>query len=482
MRREQGLIVAAILTAEVCSALESTMVLAALHSWIRIYKEPALVGWVVTSYLLVAGSTAAIAGRLGDIFGRRRVILCLLAACGTGSAISAFGNAIEWIIVGRAVQGLAGGILPLAYALLREHLPEDKVPLGVGMVVAAATLSGSLGLLLGGYLTDTFGPNSVFWASMAWAALSFTAIVAIVPRGRIGGHVGKVDFAGGLMLCPIIAVVLFGVSNGNQAGWLSPLVLGSIAAGVAGLALWTWHELRVDHPLIDIRLLGNRSFLFANLILVCCAVGAMQFLQLVSLLLQQPVWTGVGLGLTATMLGIVKIPSMVCGTFASLISGWASGRFGARSPMLIGSGAAGLGLTLAAFDHGSIAIIIVVLIVSTMGVTMTYAAIPNAIMTVVPSERTGEATGLMAVVRSVSRAVGSQLLMLLLATSVVREAATDAKFPTDESYTLVLLLMAGLSFLGMLLSLALPKSRGLSGRTVGQKGTPKSGTTSGGAA
>jgi len=233
MRREQGLIVAAILTAEVCSALESTMVLAALHSWIRIYKEPALVGWVVTSYLLVAGSTAAIAGRLGDIFGRRRVILCLLAACGTGSAISAFGNAIEWIIVGRAVQGLAGGILPLAYALLREHLPEDKVPLGVGMVVAAATLSGSLGLLLGGYLTDTFGPNSVFWASMAWAALSFTAIVAIVPRGRIGSHVGKVDFAGGLMLCPIIAVVLFGVSNGNQAGWDDTKRMAPAVRGVA---------------------------------------------------------------------------------------------------------------------------------------------------------------------------------------------------------------------------------------------------------
>jgi len=468
MRRGHGLIIGAVLTAEVCSALESTMVLAALHSWIRIYKEPALVGWVVTIYLLVAGSTAAIAGRLGDMFGRRRVLLCLLAACGAGSAISAFGNAIEWIIVGRAVQGLAGGILPLAYALLREHLPENRVPFAVGMVVAAATISGSLGLLLGGYLTDTFGPNSVFWASMAWAALAFAAIVAIIPRGGMSGFTGKVDFAGGLMICPIIAVILFGVSNGNHAGWLSPLVLGSIAAGIAGLAVWTWHELRVEHPLIDVRLLRNRGFLFANLILVCCAAGAMQFLQLVSLLLQQPVWTGVGLGLTATMLGIIKIPSMISGTLASLISGWASGRFGPRAPMLIGSGVAGAGLALAAFDHSSVAIIIVVLIVSTVGVTMTYAAVPNAIMSVVPSERTGEATGMMAVVRSVSRAVGSQLLMLLLATSVVREAETGAKFPTEQSYTLVLLLMAGLSFAGMLLSLALPKSRGLS-RTATEK-------------
>jgi len=459
MRSEYRLIVGTLVTAEVCSAFESTMVFAALGSWIRSYKDPVTVGWIVTSYLLVAGSSAAIAGRLGDMFGRRRVLMCLLLACVIGSTVSASADSAAIVIAGRSIQGLAGGILPLVYALAREHLPKDVVPVAIGIIVAGATLSGSTGLILGGLLTDNFGPNSVFWASMICALISLAGVWSFVPRTETARYSGRIDVTGGVLFAPMIALILFGVGSGNHSGWTSPTVMGAIGAGIAGLIVWAWHELRVEEPLIDVRLLRNRDFLIANAVMFCLAVGTMQILQLFSLLLQQPVWTSVGLGLTATMFGLMKIPSMLSGTLSSLISGWSCARFGPRAPILIGTIATTAGLTLATFFHGSIPIIILVLITATAGTTLAYAAIPNVVMNAVPEGRTGEATGVLAVFRSMARAIGSQVLVLLLATSTLVDPSSGAKFAADSGYILAFIFMSATSLLALLLTLALPSER-----------------------
>ena len=145
-------IVIALVIAEVISAFEASMIYAALPTLMREFGDPAGVGWVLTAYLLVGSVSAGLASRLGDLFGRRRVVLALLACSASGSLISASSSGLGGLVCGRALQGMSAALLPLAIGIVREHLAAPRVPVAVGWLTATATFSAGAGLLLGGLL------------------------------------------------------------------------------------------------------------------------------------------------------------------------------------------------------------------------------------------------------------------------------------------------------------------------------------------
>jgi MFS family permease len=147
-------LLAILMFAELTCAFETSMVVAGMGAWVRTSGEPVTAGWIVTGYMLVAASGAALCGRLGDLYGRKRVLIPVLACCATGSAVSAFGPTIGWIIAGRALQGASGAIIPLVYALVREHFPRRYVPSCIGAIVATAAAGAAIGLLAGGIISD----------------------------------------------------------------------------------------------------------------------------------------------------------------------------------------------------------------------------------------------------------------------------------------------------------------------------------------
>lgn len=439
------------MVAETVSAFEVSMVFAGLGAWMRIYGDPIAVGWIVSSFLFVSAGLVALCARFGDMFGRKRVLLAMVVLAAVGSLISAFATDLAGIIFGRAIQGVTGAVLPLCYGLTRELLPEENRPLGIGCLVATAAIASAAGLIVGGVLTDTYGPQSIFFFSAGMASVAAVLVAMGLPASKKTPTSNKIDWLGGLLLAPGVVALMLAASNVKEYGVSSPYVWALAASGVAILSFWAWWEQRHEDPMIDVRLLVKPQVLWPNLVMVSFAIGLMNLTQHTSLLLQQDPATGAGMGTTATLVGLLKFPGMIAGAIVSVWAGWIGGRRGGAYPMLIGCMLMVASGVLGAVAHDHLVIITVFLILGTAGATAMSAGVPTVIIGAVPADRTSEATGMMAVIRSLGSAVGAQLLAVILAISVVTDSKGRA-FPSDLAYTAGFWWMAATAAVGMFIS------------------------------
>ena len=447
-------VMAVLILAELCATSCLSMPLPALSAWLRMYGSPIAVGWIMSSFLLVSAATAALCGSLGDLFGRKRVMLTILVIVLIGSVMSASTETLGWLIAGRCLQGVAGAILPLSLGLSREVLPPHRVSLGFGIIIASASGSSALGFPIAGFMTDHYGPSSIFWVLALFAILGLIGIGAALPGARRSSvRARDIDWLGGLLFAPAVALVLLAVSGSRQGGWMAQLMWPMLIAGVALIAIWYVHERRHAAPLIDVRLLANGHCLIALTLAALLAVGAFQVTETASLLLQQPVWTGVGFALSATVTGLLKLPAIATGSLSSIATGWLAGRWGPWPCVLVG----GLTTCAAAFSamlfHASVFSIFLLVLVVMIGLTAVYTSVPVLIALGTPPNRTSEAMGVMAVVRAIFQGVGAQLIAVILASRVVIGPG-GVHFPSDTAYSAAFGYM-GLTALPIVL-LALP--------------------------
>jgi MFS family permease len=455
-RHRDWVIMVALVLAEALSSFESSMIYAAMASFDETFHDPVGIGWVITGFMLVATISAAICGRLGDIFGRRRVLLIVMAVASVGSVISAAAPNLFWVVVGRSIQGVAGAILPLCYGLVRENFPDIRVGVNIGIISATASGGAMIGVLLGGVLVDTTGWRMIFVFSALLAVAAIIAVSMLVPKGRQG--VGDpVDWVGAILFTIGLGTLLYSLGLGESHGWGGSEQLSFVAVGLVALIIWTWWELRVSHPMIDVRLMLDRQIGLTLLAMVFAAVGAMNINQIVLVMLQQPVGTDVGLGVSATEAGVLHMPQGILGVIASPLVGWYAARKGGRSGMILATAvisAAWIGMVV---NHASIPIMVLWMSMSGFGVGALMAAVPNLIVEVAPAERTSEATGLAQIVRKIGMTCGAQLVAISLATSTVR--AGSGAFPDASAYALSYGWVAIACFTAFLLSLLIPRRK-----------------------
>jgi EmrB/QacA subfamily drug resistance transporter len=449
----------ALMLAEITSSFETGMIYSALAKLFGVFGDPIGVGWLVTSFLLVAAGATVICGRLGDLFGRRRVMIAMLLCAGVGSAISAVSMSLEWVIFGRAVQGMSAAILPLCFGLLRENLPESRVAVGVGIIAATATVGAGAGLLLGGLIVDHLTWPWIFYCSGGLAVISIAFVLLWVPQSARPKAVGSLDVLGGVLFVPAIAGLLLAISKGKSWGWIDARTLGLIAGSLALLAIWVVHELRQDNPLINVRLFSNRQIALANLAMALFGIGTAQAMLVLLLLMQQPTWTIVGLGVSATAAALLKLPSNVLATVAAPWSGYIAAKRGARQALLLGIALVTVGWMAITAYHGSIWFLAPMIIFVGFGGAMMYAAMPNLIVEIVPGDRIGETTGLQQVVRATATAIGAQVVTFLLATSTVSDPSQGGVYPSSAAYMLALLFITSTAVACLLVTLALPRHR-----------------------
>ena len=157
------------------------------------------VAWVLTGYLLAAAVSTPIAGRLGDMFGKRRLFVLSLLVFGAGNVVSALGTSIEVVVAGRVLQGIGGGIIPLAISIIRDEFPPEKVPGSIGLISAIFGIGGGLGLVLGGVITDALSYHWIFWLGAIVAVVAAAAAELFVPESPVRTR-GRVDFRGAALL------------------------------------------------------------------------------------------------------------------------------------------------------------------------------------------------------------------------------------------------------------------------------------------
>lgn len=449
-------IISALFLAELTASFETGMIFSAMSKLIAEFGDPIAVGWLVTIYLLVAAGAAAVAGRLGDIFGRRLVVVILLGAATVGSIISALTTEFSLVLFGRGLQGLAAAIIPLCFGIIRENLSKKMTPIAIGITVAAANAGTAAGLIIGGVIVDNFNWRGIFIAAAILGFLSVLAIQFLVPKSRLVQIPEKLDFLGGILFVPAIGALLLSLSKLKTWGWEDPKTISLLLGGLVLLGLWIRQSLRHENPLLNVRLFANRQVAVTNLVAVFLAMSGMQVTLIVSMLLQSPVWTGVGLGISSTLSGLMKLPSNIGGLVVGPLSGFVSSKYGHRRAMLIGALIGTIGWAVITFSHDNAILIVGILCIISWGTTFLYAATPNAIVDAVPMDRTSEATGMLIVVRSAFYAIGAQISAVVLATDVITHPTHPGEYPTEHAITLTFGVITLFAAMAVVFSLFLP--------------------------
>ncbi|MBV1901350.1 MAG: MFS transporter [Kordiimonadaceae bacterium] len=441
----------AIVIAEMAAAFETSMIYSASKELIETFGDTNTTGWFITVYLLTGAGTAAVAGRLGDIYGRKNLITVQLLLGVVGSLISIAFPTFWPILIGRALQGLTASLLPLCYGLIREHVPSKWVPMAIGLGVTGAGGGVIMGLIVGGIIVDNYTWQMIFVASAIFAAVGAALFHIYVPASKAGKKTEKTELLSGLLFVPGIVGLLLFISKGSMWGWTSPSMLALLAASFGILAAWVRRSLRHENPLIDVRLLMKRNILLANIGMMILAMTALQVNLVFSLLLQQPSWTGVGLGTTATIAALVKAPGNVLALVAAPICGYLAMRQGHRFALAFSAVVVAIGWGLASQYHTDIYYISLFLCITSVGTAMTYTALPNIILDAVPANRTSEASGMLIVTRSASMAIGAQIISaVFFADPIINPDNPAVRYPSNTAYSAT---MMGIALAGLCVAL-----------------------------
>ena len=434
-------------------SLAQTMLIPALGELThQLGTDPSGIAWVLTGYLLAAAVATPVAGRLGDMFGKRRLLVLSLLAFGLGSTVAALGTSLEIVVLGRVMQGFGGGIFPLCFGIIRDEFPREKVAGSIGLISAIFGIGGGAGLIAGGLIADHLSYHWIFWLGTISAALAALATQLWVPESPERTP-GRVDLRGAALLAVGLVLPLIAISRANDWGWGSARTLGLIGAGLVVLAIWVVVERRTEQPLADIPTLVKPPVLLTNVATLFVGFGMFGSFLLIPQLAELPESTGFGFGLDATGAGLLMLPGAVMMLFAGPISGALGTRFGSKLPLALGAAITSAGLTGLGLDHGTELSVVVWSFVMSTGIGFAFAAMANLIVEAVPPSQTGEATGINTLTRSVGASIGSQVSAAILAGSAIAGSAV----PTDDGFTAAFLVSAGVAAVAACIAVVIPR-------------------------
>lgn len=457
-RTGQATALMALAVAELTSSLEVSMLYTALPTIFRDTGNAPLATWLITGFLLVQAATAAVGGRLGDLYGRRELLCAVLVLCTVGSIISATAHDLRFVIVGRLLQGASGAILPLCFGIVREMFGTAQARFWVSVLAGVYSFSGALGFVLGGFLAQYFGWRPIFYCTAIVASIGLPLVLLCVPRGRKPIESQRVDLMGGILFVPGMALLLVAVSKITEWGWLDLRTAVCLLIGSATLIVWGVYELRCESPLIDVRLLARRQILIGNAIYAAICLGSMQLVIVLLSLLQQPTWTGVGLGVSATAAGLLRLPPNLLAGVGAPIAGMLARRDGARRAVIGGSIISLVAWIAISIHHDSLPLLVALMCVESFGTGMVVAGIPNLILDAAPSERSSEATGVTYVVRAIFIAIGAQIALSILWSSPTIDSS-GVPYPSPDEYANALAFITVMAGAAVILSFEVPRAR-----------------------
>lgn len=412
--------------------------------------------WVITVTLLTAAVTMPIAGRLGDLFGKQRVLLVSAATLGLGSVICALSDGLVPMLVGRGLQGMAMGFIPVGIAMLREITPPELTTTAVAAMSATLGVGGALGLPLAAWIADSGNWHLMFWIAAGVAAVVLAGVAVFVPHVA-DAHPGRVDVVGALGLAVGLTTFLIGVTKGNSWGWDAAATWGCLLGGVAVLVAWGRFELGQSEPLVDLRTTARLPVLLTNLAAIAIGFGMMAQAIVVPQLMQLPEATGYGLGQSILAVGLWMAPGgLMMLLFAPVSSRLITGA-GAKRTVMIGAALLGTGYLVATVLMDAPWQLLIASTVTSIGVAIGYAAMPTLIMGNVPPHETGAAVGLNSLMRSLGTTLASAVMAAVL-TSRTTDFAGLA-LPSESAFRICFVIGAVAAFVGVAIAATIPSRR-----------------------
>lgn len=479
------LIVAILAATGIAVSLTQTLVLPIIGELPTIFDtSPATASWVITITLFTGAISNPVVGRLADMHGKKQLMLISLLPFIIGSATAALAQDIITIIIGRALQGFALGLIPLAISLLHDVLPREKVGSAIALMSSSLGIGGSLGLPLAAAIAQFANWQIMFWTTGAFGVLLFIAIWYLIPQVATQHSNTKFDYFGTLGIIVGLVALLLAISQGTEWGWNSPSIIGLAIFAIAALTLWGWYQLRSPEPLVNLKTAARPVVLLTNIVAILIGFTMYGLNLIFPQIMQLASDTGYGLGQSMLQMGLWLAPIGLGMMLVSNLGARISFLKGPRvtltiSGVVIAAGYAISAIVLAtvgnrspadAADDTSIMITLVLLSlcggVVGCGIGLAFGSMPTLIMSAVPLGEKASSNGFNNLMRSLGTTSAAAVIGAVLA------AMTKDGVPTHTGFLVSLLIGGGSAAVATIIAYFIPAKGGYKQTPVEAGPTP----------
>ena len=416
----------------------------------ELHTTQGTVTWVLTAYLLSASIMTPILGRVGDMKGKERVFVASLVALAVGSLLAALAPSIGVMIVARVIQGAGGGMVPVAFGIIRDEFPSEKVTGAVGALAALTAIGAGLGIVLAGPIVNVLDYHWLFWLPMILTIVAAVAAVLFVPESPVRAP-GRISWLPAVLLSAWLVALLVALSEAPTWGWGSGRVLGLLAAAVVLAAAWMFAELHATTPLIDMQMMRRTAVWTNNLVALLIGMGMYATFAFLPEFVQTPTAAGYGFGASITRSGLMLLPATITMFFVGMFVGRLARRLGGKVLVIAGCLIGSVAMAVLAFAHGHEWEIYLATALMGIGFGLAFSAMAALVVAAVPTSQTGVASGMNANIRTIGGSIGAAMMA-----SIVTSQLAPSGLPKESGYTIGFAVMAGCLVLAALAGLLIP--------------------------
>lgn len=381
--------------------------------------------WSLTATFLVGAVASPLVGRLGDGPHRRQTLLICLALVTLGGATAALAQSLPLLLAGRAAQGLGLALMPLTMAAARDHLPVKRAGEVIALLSVIAAVGTGLGYPITGLIAEHLDASAAFWFGAITSTAAFFVALVVVPSPSQSGHHGSLDVRGATLIGGGVLALLLAVEKGPDWGWGAPSTLGLLVGSVTLLTVWAVTALRIEHPLVELRLLRRRAVMTANVTGLILGTAIYLGISLITQIVQLPT----GMGGSVFTAGLILVPFSALSTVSTRLMPVVRDRLGRRSTVPLGATTIAIAMAFFAATGDAPWQAFVTMGIVGLGLGFTFAGLPGLIIASVPREETSSAMSFYQVTRYVGFSIGSALAVTLL-----RAFNAGAALPAASSY------------------------------------------------
>ncbi|MFC9787284.1 MFS transporter [Rhodococcus sp. NPDC127528] len=442
----------------IVAALMQTLVVPLISDLPRLLDTTASnASWVITATLVAGAVCVPITGRLGDLYGKRRMLLVCTVPLIAGSMMCALATSVLPMIAGRALQGMGMGLIPIGISALRDLVPRERLNSSIALMSASMGIGGALGLPIAAAVTQNTSWRVLFWGAAVLSVVIAGLIWKVVPATPVDPDAGRFDPIGAVGLGIGLVCLLLGVSKGAVWGWTSGTIVGLLVAAIVVLLAWGWWELRTGDPLVDLRTTARPQVLLTNV--AGLVVGFAMYAQSLILpqLLQLPESTGFGLGQSMLAMGLWMAPGGLVMMALSPVGAKLSSTRGPKVTLFVGALIIAIGYASSMLLMGSAWGLMIVAAICGAGTGFAYGAMPALIMSAVPHSETASANAFNTLSRSIGTSIAAAVVGVVLAQMSVQVG--NYTLPTESGFRTGLLIGCAVALAAAAVTLAIPNRR-----------------------
>lgn len=434
-----------------------TMVLPAIPAFIKDFQIPySTSAWVLSAYMISGAVSTPIAGKLSDMYGRKKVLLVVLSIYSAGILAGGFATSLPFMLVARAAQGIGISMFPIAFGIIRESIPEKKLAVAQSIFTATFPAGATIGLLVGANIIQHYGWHATFFTVFPIAVILGLVISRFI-RINSSTHLEKtpLDVKGSIMLAITVITFLIGISYLENNSDQITLSIASFVIAAISLTIFIIVEKKSAAPLIDFKLLTNQVLLLAIMILLIVGMCTFMVYQTIPIMIQSP--KPLGFGGNEITTATVQLPFMIIFLLGSIMSGFALNRIGNKKLTAIGTILATVGFFSLLFFHSTEHMVSVSLAIIASGLSLGFTGGFNIVLLSTPLRFAGIALGMTLLLNLIGQSIGPSIAAMYQQANQATATGIAGRFPTPEAYNMIFLTAAIISLASVAFALTVVK-------------------------